>query len=271
MQSEKDFLQQYNISDYERPSLTADVASFMIRSQQLDNYRQNAGSRLSLLLIRRGGYPFKDYWALPGGFLQPDETIEQCAAREITEETNVAPVSLMPVGIFSEQGRDPRGWIISAAYVSVFPEGDVRQQAGDDAADARWFDVRFQQTSGKDYVLTLSCGEISVGAVLEEEKKDFGIASFRIKENRSIAFDHAKIIAAALTVLRRRAKNFEVIFDFLPPKFTLSQLQRVQETIMDISVLPANFRRKISDYVIETDEYDRGAGHRPARLYQRRP
>ena len=71
-------------------------------------------------------------------------------------------------------------------------------------------------------------------------------------------------------MLRNDAKNFDVVFDFLPEKFTLSALQRVQETIMNISILPANFRRKISAYVIETDEYTQGAGHRPAKLYKRK-
>ena len=98
----------------------------------------------------------------------------------------------------------------------------------------------------------------------------FGRTSFQIKDSGNLAFDHAKIIAAALTALRDGAKNYETIFDFLPEKFTLTSLQKVQETIMNISILPANFRRKISDYVVETDEYTQGAGHRPAKLYMRK-
>ena len=70
--------------------------------------------------------------------------------------------------------------------------------------------------------------------------------------------------------MRNRAKDFEMIFDFLPEKFTLTELQNVQETVMNISVLSANFRRKISGLVKETDEYTEGAGHRPAKLYQRK-
>ena len=74
----------------------------------------------------------------------------------------------------------------------------------------------------------------------------------------------------ALTVLRNEAKNYDTIFDFLPEKFTLTALQKVQETIMNVSVLPANFRRMVSGYVEETDEYVRGEGHRPAKLYTRK-
>ena len=91
MSDEKDFLKTYRQDDYPRPSVTADIVAFTIREEENDNYRQNSGTKLALLLIRRGGHPFKDCWALPGGFLNPDETIEQCALREAEEETAVKP------------------------------------------------------------------------------------------------------------------------------------------------------------------------------------
>ena len=270
MQSEKEFLAQYNINDFERPSLTSDVVAFMIRSEKSENYKRNSRNKLSVLLVRRGEHPFADAWALPGGFLRPGETIEACALREIKEETNVTPVSLMPVGVFSEPGRDPRGWIISFAYASIISEDSVQQIGGEDASDAQWFDIRFERGGDGDYHLDLSYADTELTAVLSEEETRFGKTSFKIKDSGNIAFDHAKIIAAALTALRENAGNFEYLFDFLPEKFTLTALQKVQETIMDISVLPANFRRKISDLVAETDEYTQGAGHRPAKLYTRK-
>lgn len=270
MQDETSFLQSYRQSDYPCPSVTADIVIFKLRREDSGNYRQNRQTRLSLLLIRRGGHPFKGCWALPGGFLNPDETIEQCALREVEEETSVKPVSLMPVGMFSQPGRDPRGWIITHAFVSVMGADTVEQQSGDDADDAQWFDVSFEQEDNGNFTLMLSHGEDTLNAVLTEETSQFGISSFRILESGSLAFDHAAIIARALTSLRNSAKDFGVIFDFLPEKFTLTELQNVQETIMNISILPANFRRKVAGYVEETDEYTAGAGHRPAKLYKRR-
>lgn len=270
MPSEKEFLSQYSISDYERPSLTADIAAFMIRSEESGNYKRNSEKKLSVLLIKRGEHPFRDCWALPGGFLQPGETVEECALREITEEAGVTPVSLMPVGVFSKPGRDPRGWIISNAFASVISEDAVRQACGDDASDAQWFDVWFEHDGEGDYRLSLRYGDIALNAVLTGAETMFGKTSFQIKDSGGLAFDHAGMIATALTALREGAKSFEMIFDFLPPTFTLTALQKVQETIMNISVLPANFRRKISEYVVETDEYTQGAGHRPAKLYRRK-
>lgn len=270
MHTEEEFLASYRITDYERPSLTADIIAFMIRSEENENYKRNSENKLSVLLIRRGNHPYKDHWALPGGFLQPGETIEQCALRESTEETNVTPVSLMPVGVFSEPGRDPRGWIISNAYVSIISEDAVRQVGGDDAADAEWFDIGFERDADGCFDLDLTHGGTELHAKLAEEETKFGKTSFRILESGGLAFDHARILATALSALREGAKNYETIFDFLPETFTLSALQKVQETILDISILPANFRRKISDFVIETDEYTQGAGHRPAKLYRRK-
>ena len=270
MNSEKAFLQSYSTADYPRPSVTADIVVFKIRSEKADNFRKDPESRLSLLLIRRGGHPFKDHWALPGGFLAPGETIEQCALREVEEETSVVPASLMSIGLFSEPQRDPRGWIISNAFVSVIGSSEETQRSGDDAADAQWFDVRFEQENDGVYRLTLSRSETVIRAALREEKSRFGMTSFRIEDSGSLAFDHAAIIARALTALRTGAKDFEMIFDFLPEKFTLTELQNVQETVMNISVLSANFRRKVASLVQETDEYTEGAGHRPAKLYRRK-
>ena len=116
----------------------------------------------------------------------------------------------------------------------------------------------------------LRYGELAFRAVLKEKETRFGKTEFEVSDSGGLAFDHAKIIATALTVLREGAKNYDMIFDFLPEKFTLTELQKVQETIMNIQILPANFRRKIGDYVVETDEYTQGAGHRPARLYRRK-
>ena len=270
MQSEKEYLEGYDIEKYPRPSVTTDIAAFRILSKCVESYRREPKNTLSILLVKRGRHPFLDCWALPGGFLRQGETVEECAVREIAEETNVTPSAIEPVGVFSEVGRDPRGWIISNAFISAINGEPVNEFGGDDASDARWFDVSFEKNTDDKIKIVLENGDITLEMSLSERKSRFGGSSFEIEKADLIAFDHAKIIASAIELLRSRAEKFEMIFDFLPEKFTLTSLQKVQETITGIEVSTANFRRKVNDYVVETEEYTTGAGHRPAKLFRRK-
>ena len=270
MPTEEEFLAKYSLDKYEQPSVTSDIAVFRIRKENEESYRQDPTTHLCLLLVKRKDHPFQNHWALPGGFLRPNETIEECALREVKEETNVVPVSLMQFGLFSEPGRDPRGWIISTAFTSILSEDSVKAVGGDDALDAKWFDISFDMCEKGVYNLVLKHDEITLNAILKETRSRFGKTDFEIIDSGTLAFDHARIIGSALSLLRSDAKDFDIIFDFLPEKFTLTALQRVQETILNISILPANFRRKVSNYIEETDEFTSGAGHRPAQLFVRK-
>lgn len=266
---EEIFLSAYNINNYDRPSVAADVAAFAIRTGSEENFRKDGSAQLCLLLIKRGEHPFMNKWALPGGFLRADETITECALREITEETNVTPAALMPVDVFSKPDRDPRGRIISNAFASIITEENVKAMGSDDAIDARWFDVRFE-CEGNEYTLTLTNGDTVLTSLLTLKDSRFGESVYEIKDSGGLAFDHAAIVAAALSKLRGCMDRFDAVFDFLPEKFTLTNLQRVMETVTGISLLPANFRRKAMEYVDETDEYITGVGHRPAKLFVRK-
>ncbi len=266
---EQVFLSNYCLEDYDRPSVTADIVAFSIRTEDGDSYRHNNKSKLSLLLVKRGEYPYKGAWALPGGFLRKDETIEECAFREIKEETNLEPISLMPIGVYSDLNRDPRGRIVSNAYLSIISDCNATISGGTDVEDAKWFDISFVLEDDF-YYLELKHNDILLRAKLVSVKTIFKKTEFELVENSELAFDHAQIIASAITLLRNGVKDYETVLDFLPETFTLTFLQNVIETIMDISLTPANFRRKISDYVEETEEYVTGVGHRPAKLFKRK-
>lgn len=268
LSDEKAFLSGYNIEEYDRPSVTTDIVAFRIRTEDGDTYRHNSKNNLSVLLVKRGEFPFKGAWALPGGFLRKTETVEECAYREIKEETGVLPVSLMPVGVFSQLERDPRGRIISNAYLSIISD-DIKPVAGTDAVEARWFNLSFDY-DGEFYNLKLNDGDIAISAKLNRLKTIFKKTDFEVVDKDSLAFDHGRIIATAITLLRDSSKDYDLIFDFLPEKFTLTAFQSVVETIMNISLTPANFRRKVSEFVEETDEFVTGAGHRPAKLFKRK-
>ncbi len=127
-QTEAEFLATYNGDAYPKPAVTADVCVFAEGEEEME-----------LLMIRRGGHPFLGCWALPGGFANRNEPLEETAARELSEETGITDLELELVGVYSAPGRDPRGWTVTAAYGVVVEKDDITVQAGDDAAEARWF------------------------------------------------------------------------------------------------------------------------------------
>ena len=123
----------YKLSDYERPSVTADILIF--------SQKGSDGDRLRLLLIKRKHDPYEGCFALPGGFVNPDETVDQAAKRELEEETGLGGIEPAQLRLFSTPGRDPRGWVITQVFIAVIDEDQHTVTAGDDAAMAAWFDV----------------------------------------------------------------------------------------------------------------------------------
>lgn len=168
--TEQQFLEIYKAKDYPRPYVTTDNVIFAKK----DN-------RPYLLLVRRKGHPFIGQWALPGGFLNPDESTEEGAARELMEETNVAGTNICPVGVFSKPGRDPRGWVVTVAYTASVDMDKTKVKAGDDAGDAKWFEIIC-----KDKQITLKNNDMSL--IISPERSD-------------LAFDHGDIITKALSVI----------------------------------------------------------------------
>lgn len=142
--TEQQFLEQYRAGDFERPSVAADMVIFTVTNTEADSYRKLPEKELRILLIRRGGHPFLGNWALPGGFVRPDETTEQAAVRELHEETGVDDVYLEQLYTFSDVGRDPRTWVMSCSYMALINSDQVQLKAGDDADLAAWFKVTYR-------------------------------------------------------------------------------------------------------------------------------
>lgn len=122
-----------------RPTVACDI---VVLSGKTDRF---------VLLVKRGKEPFKGKWALPGGFMEWGESCEQCAARELNEETSLKDVDLKLLGVFSEPGRDPRGTIVSVAYIGEVDQTRVLLCADDDAVDAAWFSVKTLPELGFDH------------------------------------------------------------------------------------------------------------------------
>ena len=264
--TEQEFLKQYNAGDYPRPSVAVDIVIFTITDSEEDNYRKLSDKELRVLLIRRGGHPFKGQWALPGGFVRQGETVGEAAGRELAEETGVTNGYLEQLYTFSEPGRDPRTWVISCAHMALADIKMIDPHAGSDAVEAKWFSVYVSDIPGI-ISLSLQNEETILTAVLSTENSE---AEPAITANNGLAFDHAKIISAAIQRMRGKLEYTDLAFCLMPEKFTLTELQQVYETILGRSLYKAAFRRKIKDLVEETDQYSIDKGHRPAKLFMKR-
>ncbi len=205
---------------YTRPALTVDCVLFGLDTDDL-----------KILLIRRNLPPFQGQWALPGGFVRVDETLEDAALRELQEETGVGHVFLEQLYTFGTLDRDPRERVVTVAYYALINLQDHRLQAGTDASAAQWFAVD-----------TLP----------------------------RLAFDHDHIFATALGRLQAKLRYEPIGFELLPKKFTLTQLQRLYEKVLGQPLDKRNFRKKIlkMDLLISLSEKQQNVPHRAAQLYQ---
>jgi 8-oxo-dGTP diphosphatase len=207
---------------YPRPSVTVDMVLFV--------YLEN---ELKVLLIQRGGEPFHGQWALPGGFVMMEESLDDAARRELKEETGIDNVYLEQLYTFGAPDRDPRGRVITVAYFALLSADEALHmtiQGGDDADDARWWNM---------YDLP------------------------------ALAFDHGRILDYALQRLRWKLEWTALGFLLLPQEFTLSELQSVYETVLNEPLDKRNFRRKIlATGVLEETGNRREGDHRPAKLYR---
>lgn len=284
--TENEFLKNYDMSKYERPSVAVDMAVFTIKDFQEENYRKLPKKKLNILMIKRGNYPFKDKWALAGGFVMKDESTEQSAKRELFEETGVENIYLEQLYTFSKPNRDPRGWIMSCSYMALVDYHKLNAHAGDDADDVKWFNVDFDlidetkiinddiQTIEKHYTLTLTNDEENItlkSNICHKINVSInGTWSEILESDSDLAFDHATIISYAIDRLRNKLEYTTIAFNLLPNTFTYTDLQMVYETILGKKLLSANFRRKMKKYVIPADEIKvESVGHRPAKLMKR--
>ena len=176
--TEEEFLEAYKKKNYPRPYLTADIIVIGI-----------IGDKKKLLLIQRGGHPYINMWALPSGFSRQTETMEQTAHRELFEETGVNSDCISPVGLFSRPGRDPRGWVVTQAYLAKVDFTKCKPLAGVDAKNAQWFDI-----SVNNETVTLTGGETVISFECTASGTEYSSAE-------RLAFDHAEIITKALKTL----------------------------------------------------------------------
>jgi len=284
--TEEEFLAAYDPGKYDRPSVTVDMLIFTVADEERENYRKLPKKVLQLLMVKRGDHPYIGQWALPGGFIRMDESLDEAALRELKEETNISNIYMEQLYTWGDVDRDPRTRVISASYMSLVDSSVLDVRPNDDADDAKWFTVKcklFQEQKTvtengyilqKLFRLNLTSGENDLSAIVKTTKTVDGKVTRierEVKESNGIAFDHAKIIEYAIERLRSKLEYTDIAFSMMPELFTLTELQQVYEVILDKELLKANFRRKIADMVIETNEYTKAAGHRPSKLFRFNP
>ena len=205
---------------YARPALTVDCVVFGLDEEDL-----------KVLLIQRDLEPFAGRWALPGGFVHLDETLDEAARRELQEETGLQRFFLEQLYSFGELKRDPRERVVTVAYYALVRLSDHQVRAATDARNAAWFGI---------------------------------------DDLPALAFDHATVLDLALKRLQAKVRYQPIGFELLPPKFSLTQLQRMYEIILERPLDKRNFRKKILslDILQDLDEVEQDVAHRAARLYR---
>lgn len=186
---------------------------------------------LKVALIERKNNPFAGMWAIPGGFMEGNETVEETARRELQEETGIQDVYLEQYHVFNKPGRDPRGPTVTVAFFALINSDECHLVATDDAAKAKWWPA---------YQLP------------------------------HLAFDHDEIYAKALQALRIAMRTKPLAFELLSKQFTLTQLQNLYEQVFGIELDKRNFRKKVAkmEFIKPTEKKTKGEKHRPALLYE---
>ncbi len=271
--------------EFFKPSVTVDTIIFTVRDLNVDNYRKLPEKKFQVLLGKRAGEPYKDKWSLPGTFVGKEERFEEAVNRCLQEKANIKDIYLEQLYSWGDPQRDPRERVISTSYMGLVDTGDIQIKAGKNVEDIEWFNIKLNTIKEKSKEKKDGYYKAEEIEILLENKQE--VLKSRVKVVKELvngnmviytqilqsdlAFDHAKILIYAIERLKNKVEYTTIAFNLMPEKFTLTKLQQVYEILLDKPLLKANFRRKIADMVIETEEYEENAGHRPSKLYKFNP
>lgn len=264
--SEEEFLAAYNPKEFDLLSLTSDILVLSISDEEQTNYRKSSKKYMSVLLVKRKDYPFKDKWCLPGGFLDVKEDLEDCPKRILERETGLRDIYLEQLYTFGAVDRDPRMRVVSSSYMALIDKNRLTDKLKDNAS---WFNIKYFEE--EDHVLILLDNGVdslkcSVKKTLISKTTDR--YRFKIISNDDLAFDHPLVIWAGIERLRNKVNYTDVVFNMMPELFALGDLQQVYEVILNKKLLDPAFRRIIADKVEKTSYVQTGAGHRPSALFR---
>ncbi len=267
--TEEEFLKDYDSTIYEKMSMTVDILALSVSNEVTKDYRRTDKKKMSLLLVKRENYPFKDKWCLPGGFVRIDEDLDEAPQRVLKEETNLNNIYLEQLYTFGDVDRDPRMRVVSSAYMALIDKNRFTEKL---KMGASWFDITLFEEKENVVTIVLDNGvetiSFRIKKVLREQTTDR--YSFKTIENEKLAFDNPVAILSGLERLRNKLEYTDIVFNMMPTYFTLGELQQVYEVILNKKLLDPAFRRIIANKVEKTDKMKTGGGHRPSALFKYR-
>jgi len=279
---EEEFLKNYDENDYKRPSVTNDIIIFTTADMEEDNLRKVPKRGMQVILIKRDDYPYIDKLALPGGFVGIEESLEAGAKSKLKEKTGIDNVYTEQLYTFGDVGRDKRTRVISVGNIALVEKNSIRLKEVDLQKKGGWFWIdktlisseKYEEYIENKHLLSLKSIDETIIMNYEVTEK-IGRDIFRKKETTyrllnsstdELAFDHYKILDYGIDRLRNKVEYTPIAFNLLPRVFTVKELQNVYEAIMGREIL--NFRRKMGEMIIETDEKIEGKPFRPAKVFK---
>ncbi|MTK12969.1 MAG: NUDIX domain-containing protein [Clostridiaceae bacterium] len=280
--NEEEFLKNYNENDYKKLSITNDIIIFTTADREEDNLRKVPKKGLQVILIKRDDFPYKEKWALPGGFVDIEESLDEGAKRKLKEKTGIDNVYTEQLYTFGDVDRDKRTRIISVGNIALVEKSSIRFNEVDLQKRSEWFWIdktlisseKHEQYVENKHLISLKSTDEKIIMNYEVTEK-IGRDIFRRKETayrlldnstEELAFDHYKILDYGIDRLRNKVEYTPIAFNLLPRVFTVKELQNVYEAIMGREIL--NFRRKMGEMIIETDEKIEGKPFRPAKVFK---
>lgn len=279
---EQEFLRNYDENAYKKLSVTNDIIIFTTADKEEDNLRKVPKKGVQVVLIKRDDYPYKGKWALPGGFVDAAESLEEGAKRKLREKTGIDNVYTEQLYTFGEVDRDKRTRVISVGNMALAPKSSIKLEEADTQKNSQWFWIektllhsqKQEHYIENKHLLSLSSNDKTIIMNYEVTEK-IGRDILRRREStckllesstEELAFDHYKILDYAIDRLRNKVEYTPIAFHLLPRLFTVKELQNVYEAIMGREI--QNFRRKMGDMIIETDEKIEGKPFRPAQVFK---
>ncbi len=265
--SEEEFLKDYDSSIFEKLSMTVDIIVLSVSNEETSNYRKTDKKKMSVLLVKRDDYPFKNKWCLPGGFVGIKEELDDAPVRVLKNETNVDNIYLEQLYTFGSVNRDPRMRIVSTSYMALIDKNRLNEKLSENAS---WFDVVSIEEKDNIVDVILNNGFETITFSIKKELKEKTTDRYKFIEvkNDKIAFDHTIVILTGLERLRNKIEYTDVVFNMMPELFTLGELQQVYEVILNKKLLDPAFRRIIANKVVKTEKLKTGEGHRPSYLFK---